>query len=377
MECAVRPTHLPALASNLSWRQQTTAQSVSDTIFSARVQSCPVSSSSGGGGPSTSRTAGCTVNANGRWRGRENWNSAAAKAVASCCQQRRSFAVRLSMFPNREEDCTIAARLSMFPNREEDCTSLGLVCRTQRLARHQWRTTQFCSAAAAKLMSHSAGPKLSYGAAAKLSYGAAPELSHSLGVAVGERWIQSKGSSGCNDRSSATSRVLSAAKRGSALQPRLDPSLKLGRSYAPAKAINGDEEEEEYEIDEEELEREGEAPFVPPTGGVYGRPSVEKLFNLEVERPSEERLEELHVSKWSKWESGRTFWAWEWKVDELCFIEKGELEITPRESTRSAVFKAGDLVTFPKWLRARCEVREPLEMRYRFRAIGDAVGIES
>ncbi|CAM6090831.1 unnamed protein product [Calypogeia fissa] len=102
------------------------------------------------------------------------------------------------------------------------------------------------------------------------------------------------------------------------------------------------------------------------------KPIVER-FNIDHEKNvSEERLKELGVSRWSKWDCGpgvTTFWKW--KVDELLYISKGSVEVVPDGCFDAAYFYAGDLVRFPKWFEATWTFDENFEMYYKFFAYGD------
>lgn len=100
---------------------------------------------------------------------------------------------------------------------------------------------------------------------------------------------------------------------------------------------------------------------------------VEEKYRIQVERGiSEERKKELGVEFWSSWSSpGPCAYQWEWRADEQVFITRGTLRVTPFGSSDSAVFSAGDLVRFPKWMLAELEIAGSFEQRYRFRAYGD------
>ena len=105
-----------------------------------------------------------------------------------------------------------------------------------------------------------------------------------------------------------------------------------------------------------------------------GRPlkPVEERFKIQSEKKiSKERLEELNVKRWSKWECDRCIYTWEWKVDEQVYIVKGAVQVTPEGCKDSAWFYAGDLVRFPKWFSAHLCFDGEYEQRYRFLAYGD------
>ncbi|WCJ37514.1 plastid transcriptionally active 18 [Euphorbia peplus] len=102
--------------------------------------------------------------------------------------------------------------------------------------------------------------------------------------------------------------------------------------------------------------------------------SLEELYNVKVERKvSPKRLQELGVSRWSVWKTGKCKLPWDWQVDQLVYIEEGEVRVVPEGSERYMQFLAGDLVRYPKWLEADLFFNAPYQERYSFRAYGDDV----
>ncbi|KAD4179075.1 hypothetical protein E3N88_27666 [Mikania micrantha] len=80
---------------------------------------------------------------------------------------------------------------------------------------------------------------------------------------------------------------------------------------------------------------------------------LEEIYNIRVERNvSKKRLTELGVSKWSTWKTGKCNVPWDWHVDQLVYIEEGEVRVVPEGSERHMSFVAGDLVRYPKWFEA-------------------------
>ncbi|XP_077234875.1 uncharacterized protein LOC143877040 [Tasmannia lanceolata] len=99
---------------------------------------------------------------------------------------------------------------------------------------------------------------------------------------------------------------------------------------------------------------------------------LEELYNVRVERcVSPERLEELGVSRWSMWKTGKCRLPWDWHVDQQVYVVEGEVRVVPEGSERFMRFVAGDLVRYPKWFEADLFFNGPYEERYRFRAYGD------
>ena len=99
---------------------------------------------------------------------------------------------------------------------------------------------------------------------------------------------------------------------------------------------------------------------------------LEELYNIRVERKvTPERLKELGVSKWSMWKTGKCKLPWDWHVDQLVYIEEGEVRVVPEGSKHFMSFKAGDLVRYPKWFEADLWFNDFYVERYSFRAYGD------
>ncbi|KZV31378.1 hypothetical protein F511_05482 [Dorcoceras hygrometricum] len=102
--------------------------------------------------------------------------------------------------------------------------------------------------------------------------------------------------------------------------------------------------------------------------------SLEELYNVRVERKvSKDRLLELGVSRWSVWKTGKCRIPWDWHVDQLVYVEEGEVRVVPQGSgsNRYMQFLAGDLVRYPKWFEADLYFNEFYQERYSFRAYGD------
>lgn len=100
--------------------------------------------------------------------------------------------------------------------------------------------------------------------------------------------------------------------------------------------------------------------------------SLEELYNVRVERKvGKERLAELGVLRWSVWKTGKCKLPWDWQVDQLVYIEEGEVRVVPEGSERYMRFMAGDLVRYPKWFEADLFFNDFYQERYSFRAYGD------
>ncbi|KAL1818075.1 hypothetical protein DCAR_0522594 [Daucus carota subsp. sativus] len=99
---------------------------------------------------------------------------------------------------------------------------------------------------------------------------------------------------------------------------------------------------------------------------------LEELYHVRVEKNvSSKRLAELGVSRWSTWKTGKCKLPWDWHVDQLVYIEEGEVRVVPEGSKRYMSFVAGDLVRYPKWFEADLFFNDFYQERYRFLAYGE------
>jgi uncharacterized cupin superfamily protein len=87
---------------------------------------------------------------------------------------------------------------------------------------------------------------------------------------------------------------------------------------------------------------------------------------IRVERPDGNRLAEEGINSWPIWEKEISEFPWEYDMEETCFILEGEAVITP-EKGPSVTIKQGDLVTFPRGMKCRWRITEPIRKHYDFR----------
>eukprot|EP00252_Welwitschia_mirabilis_P018753 TRINITY_DN4186_c0_g1_i1.p1 TRINITY_DN4186_c0_g1~~TRINITY_DN4186_c0_g1_i1.p1 ORF type:complete len:197 (+),score=6.51 TRINITY_DN4186_c0_g1_i1:62-592(+) len=103
------------------------------------------------------------------------------------------------------------------------------------------------------------------------------------------------------------------------------------------------------------------------------RKPLEERYSIRFERNiTQEKLQELSVESWSRWESwGKCKLRWEWHVDQIVYILHGSVKVVPEGAEDEAWFYAGDLVRYPKWLQASLYFQGPYAEKYRFLAYGD------
>jgi uncharacterized protein len=81
--------------------------------------------------------------------------------------------------------------------------------------------------------------------------------------------------------------------------------------------------------------------------------------------PSQARLDELGVSKWSTWTKEVSVFLWTYSEREVAYILEGEVTVIPKGG-EPVSFGKGDLVTFPTGMSCTWEVKKPLRKHYQF-----------
>ena len=86
---------------------------------------------------------------------------------------------------------------------------------------------------------------------------------------------------------------------------------------------------------------------------------------IKVEKPTEEKLANLHVKIWPIWEKEISEFAWEYDEKETCYIIEGDVIVTP-ENGNPVKFGKGDLVIFSKGLKCKWKVISAVRKYYKF-----------
>ncbi len=87
-------------------------------------------------------------------------------------------------------------------------------------------------------------------------------------------------------------------------------------------------------------------------------------MKIKVTQPTQQELRELGVSEWPTWTCPVSEFDWEYTEQETCYFYKGRVIVHTDEG--DVEIKAGDLAVFPKGLKCRWEVLEPVEKVYSF-----------
>jgi len=88
-------------------------------------------------------------------------------------------------------------------------------------------------------------------------------------------------------------------------------------------------------------------------------------MKIEVKKATAGELKKLGVASWSQWGCDISEFDWEYDEDERCYIQKGKVVVTTAQGERAEI-EQGDIVLFPKGLKCRWRVLEPIEKVYRF-----------
>jgi uncharacterized protein len=86
---------------------------------------------------------------------------------------------------------------------------------------------------------------------------------------------------------------------------------------------------------------------------------------IHIEKPSEDKLQELNVRSWPVWEKEISEFPWEYHEPETCYVFEGEIYVTPAGSDTVKIEK-GDLVVFSAGLKCTWKITKPVKKHYRF-----------
>lgn len=88
-------------------------------------------------------------------------------------------------------------------------------------------------------------------------------------------------------------------------------------------------------------------------------------MDIKVTKPTEEELEELKVKSWPIWEKEESSFDWHYDDRETCYLLEGEVEVESADGNIIS-FASGDLVTFPKGLSCKWNVKKKVRKHYNF-----------
>lgn len=86
---------------------------------------------------------------------------------------------------------------------------------------------------------------------------------------------------------------------------------------------------------------------------------------IHVEKPSEEKLQQLNVRSWPVWEKEISEFPWNYDEKETCYILEGEVVVTPVNGN-PVNFGKGDFVVFSKGLECTWKINKAVRKHYKF-----------
>ena len=89
-------------------------------------------------------------------------------------------------------------------------------------------------------------------------------------------------------------------------------------------------------------------------------------MEIIIKKLSDKELEKMGVPKWPIWEKEVSSFDWSYSSQEECLILEGEAEIEISSSDRVTIRK-GDFVIFPKGLKCKWHIIDPIRKHYTFK----------
>ncbi len=88
-------------------------------------------------------------------------------------------------------------------------------------------------------------------------------------------------------------------------------------------------------------------------------------MEIKVEKPSQDKLDQLKVTSWGVWEKDISRFNWFYDEKEMCYFLKGEVTIET-EDGRKVDIEKGDFVEFPEGLRCIWDIKKAVKKHYKF-----------
>jgi hypothetical protein len=87
-------------------------------------------------------------------------------------------------------------------------------------------------------------------------------------------------------------------------------------------------------------------------------------MKIEIIKLSESKITDKNILQWPIWTCEVSEFNWEYSDEEACLLLEGEVEVSSEFET--VRFSAGDYVVFPKGLKCRWKVMQPVRKHYSF-----------
>ncbi len=87
-------------------------------------------------------------------------------------------------------------------------------------------------------------------------------------------------------------------------------------------------------------------------------------MKIKIIKLSGSEIAEKNILQWPIWTCEVSEFDWEYSDEEACLLLEGEVEVSSEFET--VRFSAGDYVVFPKGLKCRWKVMQPVRKHYSF-----------
>ena len=81
--------------------------------------------------------------------------------------------------------------------------------------------------------------------------------------------------------------------------------------------------------------------------------------------PEQAMLDALSVTNWAVWEKEVSEFPWTYDAEETCYFIAGEVIVTPEGGEPVSMGK-GDMVTFPKGMSCRWNIKKAVKKHFNF-----------
>jgi hypothetical protein len=89
-----------------------------------------------------------------------------------------------------------------------------------------------------------------------------------------------------------------------------------------------------------------------------------KKLKVLVEKPTDEKLKSLGVSKWGIWIKEPSDFGWHYDEQEMCYFLEGEVTVDSPDGP--VHIGKGDFVTFPRGLSCTWHIKRAVKKYYQF-----------
>ncbi len=87
-------------------------------------------------------------------------------------------------------------------------------------------------------------------------------------------------------------------------------------------------------------------------------------MKIEIKKLTDNEIFEQNILQWPIWSCEVSEFDWEYDTQESCLLLEGEVEV--KTDFETVNFSAGDYVVFPKGLKCRWKVTNPVRKHYSF-----------